>query len=314
MQLTGIHHLTAISADAPGNLRFYTQVLGLRLVKKTVNQDDVSAYHLFYADGKGSPGTDITFFNWPAAPEVRGTNSIVRTWMRVNGASLPWWEERLNKAGVKNRGVGVRDGRSTLDFEDPEGFRIRLADDGGAGGSVIWDKSPVPAEHQIHGLGPITISVRDIKPTEAVLTSVLNMRKVREYAHPLLKGETVHVFEMGPGGSGAEFQVSTQSGAAPAQQGAGGSHHVAFRVPTCEDYDAWADRLNSVGIPNSGKIDRFWFRSLYFREPNGVLFELATDGPGFATDEPLDKLGETLVLPPFLEGRRRGIEKGLVPL
>jgi glyoxalase family protein len=314
MQLTGIHHLTAISANAPGNLRFYTQVLGLRLVKKTVNQDDVSAYHLFYADGRGSPGTDITFFDWPAAPEQRGTNSIVRTWMRVNGASLPWWEERLTKAAVKHRGIGERDGRMTLDFEDPEGQRIRLADDGGAPGGQTWDRSTVPAEHQIKGLGPITISVRELAPTEALLTDVMNMRKVRDYAHPQLPKASVHVFEMGPGGSAAELQVSVEPEGKPAQQGAGGVHHVAFRIPTYEDYDAWAERLVKMRVPNSGKVDRFWFRSLYFREPNGVLFELATDGPGFATDEPLDKLGETLVLPPFLEGKRREIEAGLKPL
>jgi glyoxalase family protein len=314
MQLTGIHHLTAISADAPRNLRFYTQVLGLRLVKKTVNQDDVSAYHLFYADGRGSPGTDITFFDWPAAPEVRGTNSIVRTWMRVNGASLPWWEERLTQAAVKHRGIASRDGRTVLDFEDTEGQRIRLADDGGAPGGQPWEKSPVPQEHQIHGLGPVTISVRDLAPTEAVLTSVMNMRKVRDYQHPMFPKERVYVFEMGPGGPAAELQVAVQPDATPARQGAGGVHHVAFRVPSYEDYDAWAERLNRMGVPNSGKIDRFWFRSLYFREPNGVLFELATDGPGFATDEPLDKLGESLVLPPFLEGRRTEIVAGLKPL
>jgi glyoxalase family protein len=314
MQLTGIHHLTAISADAPGNLRFYTNVLGLRLVKKTVNQDDVSAYHLFYADGRGSPGTDITFFDWPAPPERRGTNSIVRTGMRVKGASLPWWEERLTKAAVKHEGIAERDGRMALDFEDPEGQRLRLADDEGAPAGQVWEKSPVPPEHQIHGLGPITISVRDLGPTEAVLTQVMNMRKVRDFQHPSSPKDRVHVFEMGPGGSAAELQVAVQPDAPPAQQGAGGVHHVAFRVPTFEEYDAWAERLVKMRVPNSGKIDRFWFRSLYFREPNGVLFELATDGPGFATDEPLDKLGESLVLPPFLEGKRREIEAGLQPL
>jgi glyoxalase family protein len=314
MQLTGIHHLTAISADAPGNLRFYTNVLGLRLVKKTVNQDDVSAYHLFYADGRGSPGTDITFFDWPAPPERRGTNSIVRTGMRVKRASLPWWEERLTKAAVKHDGIAERDGRMALDFEDPEGQRLRLVDDGGAPAGQIWEKSPVPPEHQIHGLGPITISVRDLGPTEAVLTQVMNMRKVRDFQQPSSPKDRVHVFEMGPGGSAAELQVAVQPDAPPAQQGAGGVHHVAFRVPTFEEYDAWAERLVKMRVPNSGKIDRFWFRSLYFREPNGVLFELATDGPGFATDEPLDKLGESLVLPPFLEGKRREIEAGLQPL
>ena len=147
MQLTGIHHLTAISADAKGNVDFYTRKLGLRLVKKTVNQDDVSAYHLFYADGLGSPGTDLTFFDWPAAPERRGTNAIVRTALRVGGeASLAWWKEHLDAEGIKNSGVKVRDGRATILFEDPEGQRLALIDDGGVGEAHPWEKSPVAAE------------------------------------------------------------------------------------------------------------------------------------------------------------------------
>ena len=182
MQLTGIHHLTAISANARGNVDFYTRQLGMRLVKKTVNQDDVSAYHLFYADEAGSPGTDLTFFDWPAAPERRGTNSIARTALRVAGENtLLWWEKRLADAGVPSSGIKPRDGRATILFEDPEGQRLALVDDGGAGESFPWERSPVPAEHQIRGLGPITLSVPDLKPTDAILTAVMNMTAVREY-------------------------------------------------------------------------------------------------------------------------------------
>jgi glyoxalase family protein len=316
MQLTGIHHLTAISADAPGNVRFYTRVLGLRMVKKTVNQDDVSAYHLFYADAQGSPGTDITFFDWPAAPERRGTHSICRTGMRVNGEkALRWWHERLSKEGMTVGAPGERDGRLTLDLEDPEGQRLSLVDDGGHGNAHPWEKSPIPPEYQIRGLGPITVSVPELRPTETVLTQLMNMRKVRDFPHPDSAKYTVHVYEMGEGSTpAAELHVAVQPDLPAAKQGAGGVHHVAFRVPTYEEYDAWAERLNAMRVPNSGKIDRFWFRSLYFREPNGILFELATDGPGFAVDEPLDKLGETLVLPPFLEAKRAEIERGLKPL
>jgi glyoxalase family protein len=316
MQLAGIHHLTAISADAPGNVRFYSQVLGLRLVKKTVNQDDVSAYHLFYADAQGSPGTDITFFDWPAEPERRGTHSISRTGMRVNGeASVRWWQEQLRKAGVTTGALAQRGGRMTLDFEDPEGQRLSLVDDGGRGEAYAWERSPIPPEHQIRGLGPITLSVPDLAPTDAVLTALMNMRKVRDYPDSKNAKHIVHVYEMGEGGTpAAELHVAVQPDLPAAEQGAGGVHHVAFRVPTYEEYDAWTERLNAMRIPNSGKVDRFWFRSLYFREPNGILFELATDGPGFAVDEPLDKLGETLVLPPFLESRRAQIEAGLKPL
>ena len=182
MQLTGIHHLTAISANARGNVDFYTRQLGMRLVKKTVNQDDVSAYHLFYADKAGSPGTDLTFFDWPAAPERRGTNSIARTALRVAGEdTLNWWEKRLTEAGIASSGVKPRDGRATILFEDPEGQRLALVDDGGVGEAQPWERSPVPPEHQIRGLGPITLSVPDLMPTDAILTKVMNMTPVREY-------------------------------------------------------------------------------------------------------------------------------------
>ena len=313
MQLTGIHHLTAVSADAPGNVRFYTQVLGMRLVKKTVNQDDVTAYHLFYADGEARPGTDLTFFDWSVPREVRGTHAIVRTALRVNGASLPWWKERLTEAAVRHRDIATIDGRSTLEFEDPEGQRLALIDDGGKGDTRPWAKSPVPAEQQIRGLGPITLSVPKLHSTDVVLREVMGLRKVREYPHPDTK-DTIHVYEMGEGGPAAELHVAVQPGLAVAEQGAGAVHHVAFRTPDEAQYDAWANRLQDMGIPNSGKVDRYYFRSLYFREPNGILFEIATDGPGFATDEPLDKLGERLALPPFLEPRRAAIEAGLRPL
>ena len=312
MQLTGIHHLTAITANAPGNFAFYTATLGLRLVKRTVNQDDVSAYHLFYADGLASPGTDITFFDWPLPPERRGTHSIVRTGMRVaSAASLAWWRDHLAGFSVKHGEVEERDGRATLDFEDPEGQRLSLVVDDARGEAHPWAKSPVPAQHQIRGLGPITISVPKLAPTERVLTGVMSMRKAREYEGA--SGAT-HVYEMGGGGPAAELHVLVEPGAQMARSGAGGVHHVAFRVPTYEEYDAWAERLAEMGVASSGPIDRFYFRSLYFREPNGILFELATDGPGFDADEPMEKLGERLSLPPFLEPQRARIEAGLKPL
>ena len=315
MQLGGIHHLTAVSADAPGNLKFYTGTMGMRLVKKTVNQDDVSAYHLFYADGEAAPGTDLTFFDWPMPRERRGTNSIVRTGLRVAGeASLRYWEQRLREAGVKHGGVALRDGRPTLDFEDPEGQRLSLVDDGGHGEAHPWHRSPVPPEHQVRGLGPITISVPDLRPTEMILTKLMEMRRAREYAPAGADGPKVHVFEMGEGGPGAELHVAVEPGVSPARQGAGGVHHVAFRAPTFDNYDEWNERLQRARVPSSGPVDRFYFKSLYFREPNGILFEIATDGPGFATDEPPEHLGERLSLPPFLEQRRAEIEAGLKPL
>jgi glyoxalase family protein len=314
MQLTGIHHLTAISAKPKENLAFYTGLLGMRLVKKTVNQDDVSAYHLFYADGKANPGTDLTFFDFPAAPERRGGNSISRTGLRVAGEkSLGYWRDRLKKAGSHTGEVTEVDGRLTLPFEDGEGQRLVLVDDGGAGSASPWQNSAVPAEHQIRGLGPIVLNVRDLKRTEQVLTGAMKMRRERDYAAPDAAAR-IHVFAMGEGGPAAELHVIESADLQEARQGAGGVHHVAFRTPDAAQYHAWTQRLNELGIRNSGEIDRFYFRSLYFREPNGILFEIATDGPGFATDEPLETLGEKLALPPFLEPRRAAIEAGLKPL
>ncbi|GGK27884.1 ring-cleaving dioxygenase [Salinarimonas ramus] len=314
MQLTGLHHLTAVTADAPGNHAFYTDVLGLRLVKKTVNQDDVSAYHLFYADGLASPGSDITFFDWPVGRERRGTHAITRTGLRVAGEeALAFWEAHLADRGVRHGGTTRRDGRVVLDFEDPEGQRLTLVDDGGAGEAHPWERSPVPAEHQIRGLGPVTISVPDRAPTAMVLERLMNMREARAYQTPGRPGSTTHVYEMGEGGPAAELHVAVEPGLETARPGAGGVHHVAFRIPDA-DYADWAARLRGLGVPSSGPVDRFYFKSLYFREPNGILFELATDGPGFAVDEPMAELGERLALPPFLEGRREEIERGLKPL
>lgn len=312
MQLTGIHHLTAISAKPRENLAFYTGLLGMRLVKKTVNQDDVSAYHLFYADGKANPGTDLTFFDFPAAPERRGSNSISRTGLRVAGEkSLGYWRDRLKQAGGHTGDVVEVDGRLTLPFEDGEGQRLVLIDDGGVGPASPWERSAVPAEHQIRGLGPIVLTVRDLAAIEQVLVGVMNMRRVRDYA---AHGADIHVFAMGEGGPAAELHVIESKDLDVARQGAGGVHHVAFRTPDEAQYHAWTQRLSELGIRHSGEVDRFYFRSLYFREPNGILFEIATDGPGFATDEPMASLGEKLALPPFLEPHRAEIEAGLKPI
>ncbi|MDO5612118.1 MAG: ring-cleaving dioxygenase [Paracoccus sp. (in: a-proteobacteria)] len=309
MDLTGIHHLTAITADAPANKRFYTETLGLRLVKKTVNQDDTSAYHLFYADGLASPGTDLTFFDWPVARERRGTHSISRTGLRIDEGSFDFWAARLRAAGVQ---PGSTDGRASLDFEDGEGQRFRLTADQ-PGTANPWDRSPVPAQHQIRGLGPITISVPELAPTEAILTIVMNMRRTRDYPSPDGQGQ-VHVFEMGQGGPAAELHVAVQPGLPMARQGAGAVHHVAFRTPDPVGLTEWTERVREFRIPSSGEVERYYFRSLYFREPGGNLFEIATDTPGFTVDEPLETLGERLSLPPFLEPRRDQIETNLKPL
>jgi glyoxalase family protein len=200
----------------------------------------------------------------------------------------------------------------TLDFEDPEGQRLQLVDDGGTSTAQAWSKSAVPAEFQVQGLGPIHLSVPDLRPTHKILDRI-GLREVRTYAHPEAPKDRVHVYEMGPGGVGAEVHVAVQPSLPQARGGAGGVHHVAFRSADA-DYDLWADSLNTWGIQNSGKVDRHWFKSLYFREPNGILFEIATDGPGFGVDEDPATLGEKIVLAPFLEPHRAQIEAGLKPI
>lgn len=312
MNLHGLHHVTAITARARENHDFYTRVLGLRLVKKTVNQDDVSAYHLFYADGAGTPGTDLTFFDWPAAPEQRGTHSIVRTGLRVdNPDHLGWWRDRFETLGVAHADVTERDGRLVLDFEDPEGQRLSLVADGTPSGGAPWTHSTVPEERQIRGLGPVTLSVPGLDRTDRIFRDLLNLTATRAYT---AGDREVQVYQSGDRpGAAREIHVAIEPGLPFARQGAGAVHHLALRT-TAADYDAWARRLAEAGVAGSGPVNRFWFRSLYFREPNGILIEIATDEPGFTADEPLDTLGQTLSLPPFLEGRRQEIEANLKPL
>ncbi len=305
--LRGVHHVTAITADAAANHAFYTGVLGMRLVKKTVNQDDTSAYHLFYADGRGTPGSDLTFFDWPAAPASRGSGAVSRTAFRVAGA-LAFWADRLAAHGISSVACDV-DGRAALDFDDPEGQRLRLVDDG-EGAAHPYDASPVAAPEQIRGLGPVELGVADPEQTASFLTGVLGMAELRGFGDA---GRTVQVFAaVGGAGSGAEIHL--RAGAGPrARPGAGAVHHVAFRIAD-DAYDAWVEHYRALGVASSGPVDRFYFRSLYTREPGGILIEIATDGPGFEVDEPIETMGRSLALPPFLEARRVEIERGLKPL
>jgi glyoxalase family protein len=314
LRLSGIHHVSALTAHIGRTHHFYTEVLGLRPVIKTVNQDDPSMYHLFFGDGAGSPGSDMTAFDMPrAAREHRGNNSISRTAFRVHGnGTLEYWAERLRELGVAHAGTAVRDARAVLDFDDPEGTQLSLVDDGGAGEAHPWDRSPVPAEHQLRGLGYTTITVPDLGPTHAFLTEGLGLQADRIYRLAATTRHEVHVYAIGDGGAHAEVHVVVRDDLPRARYGAGGVHHVALRVPEGQQIADWVERLNALGYRNSGVVDRHYFTSAYVREPNHVLFELATDGPGFEVDGPLD--GERLSLPPFLEPRRAEIEAGLRPL
>jgi glyoxalase family protein len=313
MNLHGIHHVTAVTGRAADNLTFYTQVLGLRLVKKTVNQDDVSAYHLFYGDAAGNPGTELTFFDWPQAIRRRpGVGTVAATGLRVPGHALDWWAERLTAHGTPAEEIAERAGRRTLAFADAEGQRLQLIDDGDAVGTP-WAGSPVPPEMAIRGLGAVTLTVAQIEPTAYTLGEVMGFQQFGEYAAPE-DGQAVRVFSVGNGGPGAEVHVAVRPDAPYGDVGIGGVHHVAFRTPDSEEHQAWQQRLVAAGLRPTPVIDRYYFRSIYFREPGGVLFEIATDGPGFATDEDAAHLGERLALPPFLEPRRAAIEANLRPL
>ncbi|RSK27222.1 ring-cleaving dioxygenase [Bacillus sp. HMF5848] len=317
--LKGLHHVSALTANAQNNYSFYTEILGLRLVKKTVNQDDTSVYHLFYADEKGNPGTDLTFFEIPNAGHTYyGKNSISATSLRVpTDEALNYWEGRLNEHKVENDGIEHWSGRATLAFRDPEGQRLILVSDEnnkGVTGGVPWSKSTVPVKYAIYGLGPIILTVSKLETTAKILTDVLGYRKVRELSPIVTSQKNIVVFETGEGGTGAEVFVEERTDLPIERPGRGSVHHVAFRVEDESELRRWAEYLTNLRIPNSGFVERYYFKSLYFREANGILFELATDGPGFEGDESFEQLGETLSLPPYLEHQRKTIEAHLKPL
>jgi glyoxalase family protein len=286
----------------------------MRPLIKTVNQDDPSMYHLFFGDGAGTPGSDLTVFDIPyAARDRRGNNSISLTTLRVTGAdTLHYWAGRFDEHGVPRGEITTRDGRAVLDFEDSVGTQLSLVDDGGDGEGVTWDDSPVPAEYQIRGLGYSVITIPRLEPTDRFLSEALGLRHDHTYSVADAPQFQTHVYVIGDGGAHAEVHVVVRDDLSRVQPGSGGVHHVALRVPEGQTMAEWVARLDSFGYRNSGVVDRHYFVSGYVREPNHVLFELATDGPGFDVDGPLD--GEKLSLPPFLEPHREAIAARLKPL
>jgi len=317
MQLGGIHHVTAVTGNASRNVAFYTQVLGMRLTKKTVNQDDVSAYHLFYGDELGHPGTDLTFFDWSDIGHHRpGTGTISCISFGVTGReALEWWIKRFDDLGVEHDGLQTRgpDDRLFVPFRDPEGQHLELVDDAGTLSITPWSKSPIPLEMMIHGFFAVRLTLRDLERSAHFLTDVLGFRRGDSYQTQ--QQTSVTVFEVGPGGAGTQVHVEIDP-SLPFHRfvGIGGVHHVAFRTPNEEEQRLWRARIAEVNPTVTPVIDRFYFHSIYFREPGGVLFEIATDGPGFATDEDVEHLGERLSLPPFLEAHRAEIEVNLKPI
>jgi glyoxalase family protein len=312
-----LHHVTAVSAKIADNLKFYTNILGLRLVKKSVNQDDVSAYHLFYADKLGSPGTDMTFFDWPhIGPNIRGTDSIAGTAFRVQSRqALDFWAKRFGTLNVTHGEIETFEGREILPFEDGEGQQLYLVNDNGAEfEGEIWSSPKIPDEFALRGFYSVVFSIPSIGQLDMVLTKVMNFEEVARSTWIDQETEAVIYTTKINGGPGTEIWVLVQPESDRARLGAGGTHHVAFRVKNFDEQKLWHSHLTKAGLSLSGLIDRFWFRSIYFRVSRGILFEIATDGPGFAVDEAPDKLGQSLVLPPFLEERREEIEAGLTPI
>jgi len=301
-----LHHVTAVTAQIARNLQFYTDTLGLRLVKKSVNQDDVSAYHLFYADAVGSPGTDMTFFDWPTiGSNVPGPGTVALTSFRIPGDSLEWWEARLVEAEAYPELGPDEFDRTRIQFMDPEGQRLELVDDSGLPGNAVPWSAAVPEERAIRGFFGVDLDSARPDMTSRILTEILGYR--------LLLGSE-DTFAAIDDNSYSQIKIHEPSSRRVGRVGAGGIHHIAFRVENDEVLYAMKDKIESLGIQTSGYVDRFYFHSLYFREPGGVLFELATDGPGFASDEPMETLGQKLALPPFLEPRRNEIEAGLKPI
>ena len=307
-RVNGLHHITAIAGPAQENLDFYAGVLGMRLVKKSVNQDDPGTYHLFYADAEGHPGTDLTFFPWShVAPPRLGHGLAVEVGLEVPRASLEYWSARLEKYGVKSGAPEPRFGERGLPFADPHGLRVALVESAAALSRRFqpWEESPVPPERQIRGLHGARLWERELARTTSFLESVLGFQRLGSE-----DGWTRYECEGAPG----VVDLAERPDAPRGAWGVGSVHHLAWRVADEAHQLAVRAAVESAGRSPTEVIDRFWFKSVYFLEPGGVLFELATDGPGFAIDEDRAHLGERLVLPPFLEHLRGNIESVLPPL
>ncbi|PKK95585.1 MAG: ring-cleaving dioxygenase [Tenericutes bacterium HGW-Tenericutes-5] len=310
-KLKGIHHVTAITSSAEKIYAFFTFILGLRLVKKTINQDDINTYHLFFADDVGSPGTDVTFFDFQGINKhEKGTDEISRIGLRVKSdEAIDYWIKRFDFYKVHYQEKVLFD-RKTIFFEDFDGQEYALISDQnikGVAGGVPWKKGPVPDEYAIIGLGPIFLRIRDIDKIDLVLTSYLGMMSIK-------KNGNLTLYEMGQGGNGASVIVE-ESNLSRSWQGYGGVHHVAFRIEDEEELYDWINHLNKIKARHSGFVDRFYFKSLYTRLYPNILFEFATEGPGFIDDqEEYEFLGEKLALPPKFRNKREEIEKIVRPI
>jgi glyoxalase family protein len=310
--LKGMHHVTAITSSAEKNYEFFTYVLGMRLVKKTVNQDDIQTYHLFFADDVGSAGTDMTFFDFPGIPKgVHGTNEISKTSFRVpSDAAIDYWVKRFDRLEVKHTGIKEQFGKKTLSFVDFDDQQYQLISDEnneGVAAGTPWQKGPIPLDYAITGLGPIFVRVANFDYFKEMMEKVLLFKEIAQEG-------AFHLFEVGECGNGAQVVVEYNAVLPQARQGFGTVHHAAFRVDDRSVLEEWIGHMESFGLQTSGFVDRYFFGSLYARVAPQILFEFATDGPGFMGDEPYETLGEKLSLPPFLEPKREQIEKLVRPI
>jgi len=305
--VTGLHHVTVICGDAQENLDFYTGLLGLRLVKRTVNQDVTDTYHLFYGDGEGRPGTDITFFSWPNMPPARpGIGLTMEIGFSVVEGSLDFWTERLGAAGLEVTSE-ARSGDRSISFRDPHGLGLSLIETAVPLDTTPWDRSTVPEAHQLRGFHAVRLWERDLDRTARFLTDGLGFEETDEHGG-------WHRFEVAGGGAGRRVEVRELPEHRRGTWGTGAVHHVAFRVDDADHQALVREQVAGAAQQPTEVIDRFWFQSIYFKEPGGALFEVATDGPGFSVDEQLEVLGDRLILPPWLEPQRSDIESSLPAL
>jgi len=304
----GIHHVTAIAGDAQENLDFYVGAMGMRLVKKSVNQDVPDTYHLFYADAAGTPGTDLTFFPWPEMePAQAGTGLAMEVAFAVPPEGLPYWRDRLEERGASLRGEETRFGEETLTLVDPHGLALALVATQRDRPFVPWEHSTVPSPYQIRGMHSVRLWERELDPTANLLSGMLGFEQLGTEDGWVRFGVDDHT-------TGTLVDVRPVTNEPRGRWGTGGIHHVAWRVADDREQLAVREVVEQAGRRPTPQIDRFWFKSVYFTEPGGVLFELATDGPGFERDEAADRLGEKLILPPWLDGHRQQIEAALPPL
>ncbi|HRE51951.1 MAG TPA: ring-cleaving dioxygenase [Flavitalea sp.] len=299
----GIHHITALSGDAQRNVDFYVKKLGMRLVKKSVNQDDPGTYHLFYGNGEGDPGSGLTFFPWPMARQGKpGVGEAVSVGLAVPAESMGFWAERFGEEGIDFEGPAERFGKTIWRFKDPDLMQLEFVFDEKVNDLPAWSGSTVPKEYGIRGFWGTTLRLQEAEPTAKVLTDVFGFNLTDE------KGNQKLYATDAPFGSSVIIETADPK---PSANGRGIVHHVAFRAKDDEDMEALRQKVIKMGLHPTGHIDRHWFHSVYFRSPGGVLFEIATDGPGYVVDEDADKLGQKLILPPWLEPNREIIEKSL---